>query len=78
MCLASKLCTARSALLSVISRFVVWHVKVVHARLQICLLHKSSTFSLVDVVEKLAESEKILFKHPQLLSCLTLGILIHK
>lgn len=78
MCLslASKLCTAHSALLSLISRFVVWHVEVVHAHLQICLLHKSLTFSLVDVVRKLAGSEKALFKHPQLLSCPTLGILL--
>lgn len=62
--------------LSLISRFVVWHVEVVHAHLQICLLHKSLAFSIVDIEGKLAGSEKVLFKHPQLLSCLTLGIFL--
>lgn len=72
----SKLCAARSALLCLISRFVVWDAEVVHAHLQICLLHKSPTFPLVDVVRKLTGSEKAHFKHPQLLSCLALGILL--
>lgn len=49
------------------------------SHLQICLLHKSLAFSIVDAAGKLAGSEKVLFKHPQLLSCPTLGIfLIHK
>lgn len=65
--------------LFLISRFVVWHVEVVRAHLQICLLHKSLPFFMVDGEGKLAGSEKVLFKHPQLLSCPTLGILlIHK
>ena len=66
------LCAARPALfVSLISRFVVWYVEVVHAHLQNCLLHKSLPFFVVDLERKLAVREKVLFKHSQLPNCPT-------
>lgn len=65
-------CTSSSFVVSLISRFVVWHVEVLHAHLEICLLHKSlAFFCAVDVEKKVGEREKVLFKHSQLLSAAT-------